>query len=145
MPPLHTYVKISSRGNRYHSPLELYSSIERKRGEERKKKEEESFVNLSRKFRLSFQRETLREKSSLSFRKNFSLVCWGNTLSIKPRQRTATSWDRPSQSSNSLFLSSPFSLSLSLSLSPASSLTLKINIDFKRRRDIFRKVSGLLS
>lgn len=145
MPPLHTYVKISSRGNRYHSPLELYSSIERKRGEERKKKEEESFVNLSRKFRLSFQRETLREKSSLSFRKNFSLVCWGNTLSIKPRQRTATSWDRPSQSSNSLFLSSPFSLSLSFS--PASSLTLKINIDFKRRRarDIFRKVSGLLS
>ena len=145
MPPLHTYVKISSRGNRYHSPLELYSSIERKRGEERKKKEEESFVNLSRKFRLSFQRGTLREKSSLSFRKNFSLVCWGNTLSIKPRQRTATSWDRPSQSSNSLFLSSPFSLSLSFS--PASSLTLKINIDFKRRRarDIFRKVSGLLS
>lgn len=145
MPPLHTYVKISSRGNRYHSPLELYSSIERKRGGERKKKEEESFVNLSRKFRLSFQRGTLREKSSLSFRKNFSLVCWGNTLSIKPRQRTATSWDRPSQSSNSLFLSSPFSLSLSFS--PASSLTLKINIDFKRRRarDIFRKVSGLLS
>lgn len=139
MLPLYTYVKISSRGNCY---PELYSNIERKRGGGKKK---ESFVNLSRKFRLSFQRGTLREKSSLSFRKNFSLVCWGNTLSIKPRQRTATSWDRPSQSSNSLFLSSP--PSLSLSLSPALSFTLKINIDFKRRRarDIFRKVWGLLS
>lgn len=137
MLPLYTYVKISSRGNCY---PELYSNIERKRGGGKKK---ESFVNLSRKFRLSFQRGTLREKSSLSFRKNFSLVCWGNTLSIKPRQRTATSWDRPSQSSNSLFLSSP----PSLSLSPALSFTLKINIDFKRRRarDIFRKVWGLLS
>lgn len=143
MLPLYTYVKISSRGNRYHPSLNYIRTSKGKGGEEKKKKKE-SFVNLSRKFRLSFQRGTLREKSSLSFRKNFSLVCWGNTLSIKPRQRTATSWDRPSQSSNSLFLSPSLSQP---SLSLALNLTLKINIDFKRRhtRDIFRKVWEVLS
>lgn len=144
MLPLYTYVKISSRGNRYHPSLNYIRTSKGKGGEEKKKKKRifcESFAKVLTKFPT---RNAKGEEQFIFPEELFSCM-----LRKYPFDQTAPTNRNIVRPTFSIFqLSISFSLSLlTLSLSLALNLTLKINIDFKRRhtRDIFRKVWEVLS
>lgn len=117
MPPLHTYVKISSRGNRYHSPLELYSSIERKRGGEKKKKRRRIFCESFAKVPTKFPTRNAKGEEQFIFPEEL-FSCMLRKYPFDQTAPTNRNIVRPTfsifQLSISFFPSLPFSLSLSL-------------------------------